>query len=83
MQPGETIGSGAPSTCPTCGSVLKLEVIESRAGYYIGTWCKCGPYSRESGYYPTRKDADKAFDKGFIGRGGILYKRAGGAQGNA
>ena len=36
------------------------------AGYYIGTWCGCGPYSRESGYYRTREDAERAFrDEGY------------------
>ena len=53
MVPGETILSGAPDTCPECGSKLVFEILQSAAGYYIGTMCECGPYSRESGYYPT------------------------------
>ena len=64
MLPGETIASGAPSTCPDCKKELKLEVLMSNAGYYIGTWCDCGPYSRESGYFRTRELAEKALEKG-------------------
>ncbi len=47
--PGETIGLGASPTCPECGFTPKLEVLRSNAGYYIGTQCLCGPYTRESG----------------------------------
>ena len=51
--PGETIASGANPTCNDCGVTPALEVCQSPAGYYIGTYCKCGPYSRESGYYKS------------------------------
>jgi hypothetical protein len=62
MLPGETILSGAPETCPDCGVfVLPFEVLESGAGFYIGTMCNDGPYSRESGYFPTREEAETAF----------------------
>jgi hypothetical protein len=37
---------------------LQSRVLMSGAGYYIGTECDCGPYSRESGYYRTRAAAD-------------------------
>lgn len=54
--PGETLSLGAPMTCPDCGQdVSTLRVLQSAAGYYIGTHCACGPYSRESGYYKTRE----------------------------
>jgi hypothetical protein len=59
MLPGETIASGGASTCPDCGVIPKLQVCSSPAGYYIGTYCNCGPYSRESEYYPTREVAEK------------------------
>lgn len=49
--PGETIGLGAKPYCPDCGKKLELEVCRSGAGYYIGTQCCCGPYSRESVEY--------------------------------
>mgnify|MGYP006936247466 CR=1 FL=1 len=57
---GETIHLGAPRTCKECGTVLEEEVLKSGGGYYIGTRCKCGPYSRESRYYRTREEADWA-----------------------
>jgi hypothetical protein len=56
--PGETIYSGAPETCEDCGVELVPKVCQSGAGLYIGTWCNCGPYSRESGYFATREEAE-------------------------
>jgi hypothetical protein len=50
MIPGETILSGAPDVCSECGKKLKFQVCHSAAGYFIGTECNCGPYSRESEY---------------------------------
>jgi hypothetical protein len=65
---GETIRRGADRVCK-CGKEFKLEVLHSAAGYYIGTRChtvgcdEAGlPYSRESGYYKTKKEAQKALD---------------------
>jgi uncharacterized radical SAM superfamily Fe-S cluster-containing enzyme len=55
----ETILTGAESICPDCKTVLNPKVLHSNAGFYIGTWCKCGPYSRESCYFKTRKEAEK------------------------
>lgn len=34
-----------------CGPTLPLEVLKSRAGFYIGTSSDEGPYSRESVEY--------------------------------
>lgn len=68
VMPGETIGTGAPRSCPECGLTPPLEVHRSPAGYYIGTYCECGPYSRESDYYKTRKDAEDALKSGIFGR---------------
>ena len=64
MIAGETLLSGAPKTCSDCGIMPRLQVCRSGAGYYIGTYCDCGPYSRESGYYATRELAEQAFKKG-------------------
>ena len=55
----ETILTRAESICPDCKVVLKPKVLHSGAGYYIGTFCDCGPYSRESGYFRTRAEAEK------------------------
>lgn len=63
MLPGETIHSGAPDVCKECGTQLVEQVCQSAAGYYIGTQCACGPYSRESHYYETREQAQSDLDK--------------------
>lgn len=57
--PGETIATGASSRCYECKTYPELGVYHSAAGYYIGTRCKCGPYSRESGYYADRVEAEE------------------------
>ena len=67
MLPGETLASGAAETCPDCGITLTLRVLRSNA-YYIGTQCNCGPYSRESQYYPTAEAAQHALDTQTFGR---------------
>ena len=58
MMQGETISSGGYATCPDCKITPNLGVYCSGAGYYIGTYCHCGPYSRESGYYRTAAEAE-------------------------
>lgn len=65
MIPGETLGTGAPKNCPDCNVRLEPKVMSSAAGYYIGTGCDCGPFSRESGYYKKFGDAEKDL-KGLI-----------------
>lgn len=67
MLPGECNGVGG-YTCVGDGDdeshgeiKLKLEVLHSAAGYYLGYTCpKCGPISRESGYFKSRAEADAA-----------------------
>ena len=66
--PNETIATGAEPRCPDCQAMPKLAVHRSAAGFYLGTWCLCGPYSRESGYYPTREAAAAALKTGAYGR---------------
>lgn len=68
MIPGETIATGAPKTCEDCGVTPRLGVYSTPAGYYVGTYCDCGPYSRESDYYKTHELAKKALDSGQFGR---------------
>ena len=64
MLPGETILSGGPSTCEDCGVTPKFQVCRSAAGYYVGTMCLCGPFSRESCYFRTHEDAKVALKAG-------------------
>ena len=46
--------------CLDCKRTLPLQVCRSNAGAYIGYWCpKCGPYSRESGYFKSSELAEK------------------------
>ena len=66
--PGETIATGGPETCDECHKTPELQVCRSNAGYYVGTYCDCGPYSRESGYYPTHEQAESALNSGVYGR---------------
>lgn len=61
----ETIAAGGAPRCDDCGLMPRLDVYESSAGFYVGTFCGCGPYSRESGYYPTLEAARAAFGRGY------------------
>lgn len=54
--------------CPTCGGMPRVGVYRSGHGYYVGSWCRCGPYSRDSGYYPSREGAEMALPTGASGR---------------
>ena len=57
------------TTCVECGTELTIDIQKSAAGYYIGFWChRCGPYSRESGYYRSYEEAEKALNTGAYGR---------------
>jgi hypothetical protein len=73
MLNAETLFSGAPGTCENCGIKLKLDVLKSNAGWYVGTECNCGPYSRESGYFKTKEEAIKTLDE--FNRGDISKAR--------
>ncbi len=66
--PGETIAVGASPRCEDCATMPKLDVYRSAAGFYVGTYCHCGPYTRESGYYPSRELAQAALQTGAYGR---------------
>ena len=61
--PGETIHLGASPICCDCGRTVELQVMRSAAGWYVGTQCDCGPYSRETGYYKSAEDAHAALDR--------------------
>jgi len=68
VMPGETLATGASPKCSDCGLTPQLQICRSMAGYYVGTYCECGPYSRESDYYKTAEQAQKALDSGEFGR---------------
>lgn len=70
MMPGETLKTGAAPICPDCHTDVRstLDVKRSGAGFYIATTCACGPYSRESDYYPSRRAAELALESGAYGR---------------
>jgi hypothetical protein len=57
---GETGHIG--KTCSDCKTVLIAKVLISGGGFYIGTYCDCGPFSRESLYYSSREEAQTALD---------------------
>lgn len=46
------------------GIHLPLKVLCSGAGYYIGTRDAEGPVSRESEYFPSSAEAQRALDEG-------------------
>lgn len=68
MLPKETLANGAPRQCPYCRKKPKLDVYSSTAGFYVGTYCDCGPYSRESEYYRKAEEAREALKSGSYGR---------------
>lgn len=71
MFEGETIKSGAAQVCEECrvDALTRLAVQRSSAGWYVGTTCDCGPYSRESGYYAAEALALEALRSGTYERG--------------
>lgn len=58
--PGET--GHINRVCDGCHTKLTAQIICSGAGYYIGTECHCGPYSRETSYYPSESAVRHALD---------------------
>ena len=66
--PGECINSNK-TTCHECGTELVIGIQKSAAGFYVGFFCDCcGPYSRESWYYRSSEEAEKALSAGSYGR---------------
>jgi len=63
MIEGETLAAGASEVCLECGEHVELGVHLSGAGFYIGTRCLCGPYTRESGYYRSEAEAQNALEQ--------------------
>jgi hypothetical protein len=63
-----TIADGGAPRCEDCAKMPKFDVYRSAAGFYVGTYCDCGPYTRESGYYLTRELAQADLNTGAYGR---------------
>lgn len=55
---GQTIATGKPKQCVKCRQIPALQVVGCGDGYYIGTVCDCGPYTRESDHYGTSREAN-------------------------
>lgn len=52
-------GNIVPEECPDCGHSLPMDVHHSPAGFYLGSICpNCGPTSRESVYFASKKEAE-------------------------
>lgn len=64
----DTLETGVPTDCEVCGTHMRLEVLPSNSGFYIGTRCHCGPYRRESRYFPSREGAALALHAGTYSR---------------
>jgi hypothetical protein len=64
----DTIPARAERGCATCQTRPEPSVYRSGAGFYVGRWCRCGPFSRDSNYYETREQAEKALADGAYGR---------------
>lgn len=76
MLPGETVATGAPSTCSDCGNELELEVCRSGGGYFLGYFCgQHGQHSRETGYFRSEEEAKKALEV-FIATGIMIGQRS-------
>ena len=67
----ETIWHGASDKCEDCGTELKPQILKTCA-YYVGTCCECGPYSRETGYFATREEAEQVLNGIALGERGNL-----------
>ena len=51
------------TVCGNCRMHLLLGIQRSAAGYYLGYFCsRCGPYSRETGYYTSLEAATEALN---------------------
>lgn len=62
MSDNSYVTAMSESKCDDCKVVLKAKVCRSAAGWYVGTWCGCGPYSRESDYFDSEEAAKAELD---------------------
>jgi tRNA(Ile2) C34 agmatinyltransferase TiaS len=56
--------------CPDCGVEMKLRVLSSAAGYYLGHACSsCGPWDRCTNFMKkeeAEKELDLVLKEGFV-----------------
>jgi hypothetical protein len=64
--PGETLRLGADPVCDRCHMHAVVDVYRSGAGWFVGSRCECGPYTRESAYYPTEQACREAWAAGTL-----------------
>ena len=64
--PNETIHLGASKRCSTCKTYAELQIMRSPAGFYLGSMCNCGPYSRESHYYNSKDQLQHDIDNNCV-----------------
>lgn len=48
--------------CRQCSRLQQAKVMQSGAGFYIGTGDDNGPYCRITDYMPTREKAEQIYD---------------------
>jgi len=48
--------------CHECNEEIVQGICRSAAGYYVGSYCGCGPYSRDSQYFKKREEAERYYD---------------------
>lgn len=70
----ETILSGAAALCLDCSRKPDWRVLQSPAGWYVGTICNCGPYSRETEYFDDENLANEALRLLSIDRNVLVTK---------
>lgn len=64
-----------------CVNGKEIKVMQSGAGFYLGTSCEYGgPYCRVSGYYPDAETAQDALEYGFELRQCMENKSCSGGQ---
>jgi len=63
MLPGETVLSGCK-----LATEEDFQVLQSAAGFYIGTFDDEGPITRETGYFASREQTEEAL---------ALFKKSG------
>ena len=64
---GETLLSGAPSTCPECETKATLTVLGKKhttfdnRRFAVGSTCNCGVYTVETAEFRSKEEAELAY----------------------